>query len=512
MPTIVNGNLLAKKNKRKDYIEKRDYNSYQLYASDFKNIVSHYYEKHQIKILINGCTSSGLSIIAEKQEKIKEQIQLNDKYKYAAYLVNHWVERNSARNDVFHIARMAFNPFANHYNEIEKAIGSFLDEHGQIKQHLSENELADLDNICMGLSRKCIDLFNKKIDGYKINLLHDIEDVNLDKNEVLQEIAKIQNNLDDNEAVGYVFTNGHSIRVAHFEVLILTKDRIIKPVDWIEVKYRSITPSDIKGMYYLNICAGSEQLQPQTGYTESGTLGLLYLKELLKNKQQQLQEHTLTFSYYHQAKETKDYFFFPSPQSLRYSQSDRYNAFVKAMLEDTPTTIVDYKNETSQIKTLQGLLEESINIARQKNDIELVNQNLSILNNLPSFRRNWLAVYVEAEKRREAMDTTYLRRKENLYLAYRTQTMNRIANETKTTSLDTMFTDQLNEIEEIASTEMQEGKNLVSLIGAGIAAVVSTVCTQFSFFNTLTTSTGKKEEEPIVANTENGVTGGPQSS
>jgi len=159
--------------------------------------------------------------------------------------------------------------------------------------------------------------------------------------------------------------------------------------------------------------------RPQATDQGCGALGLLYLKELLKNNAEQLHEDTLSFPYYLPNGELK-YYFFPSPQVLRYSQSGLYNEILKAMISDQP--VLSYKGSIYLITTLREMLERSIIEAQKKSDKTVVQENSNLLDKLTAFQKQWLEKYENMVEKRQQYESTSSPRR-NTYLAYRSAAM-----------------------------------------------------------------------------------------
>jgi hypothetical protein len=163
---------------------------------------------------------------------------------------------------------------------------------------------------------------------------------------------------------------------------------------------------------------------PQAGIVECGTLGVLHLKELLKNNAQQFKEYTLLFSFYCSNK--LEHFYFPSPQLLRYSQVSTYNTILAEMLTLNKNSVTIEKGSGKDkrylaVTTLQKILTDSIADAKSHGNKEMAANNQKIIDDLPRFSKQWLKAYQEAQKKRASMQGT-----QNYYLLYRTKKMERI--------------------------------------------------------------------------------------
>ncbi|HAU0672977.1 hypothetical protein SDB20_08810 [Legionella pneumophila serogroup 1] len=408
------------------FIWEGDFSSYQLKAADLRPITRHYKQKNHIQVVINGEHLFGQELISKKLAAMDEQIKElnNDSLKYALYIQKHWLQPGYL-GDQFCISNMFGSDFSKVYKELKQLLAPYLTNNGEIKKGLSTQELLDLNEI---VKAKFAALFDAKITRYIAFLDESKSDVCLDKQEVIDEIKKIQSGLKPGQLAGYVYTNNRRIGESHFEVVIIGPETIIKPVHWgNQGRERGLYSEDLIGMFDTKIDSFVQTTSaiplPQAGHEECGTLGIMYLNELLKDNAKQLQEDSLRFSFYDKGNSLA-HFFFPSPQVLRFSQSSAYNSVIKAMLEDAPDVEVIHGNKKYRVKTLRGILEESIEAAKKCGNSELAARNQKILDDLPSFRKHWLQSYDLCEQKRSLMEDRH-----NLYLAYTTQRMRRKADE-----------------------------------------------------------------------------------
>ncbi|MFO2975949.1 hypothetical protein SCO70_00120 [Legionella pneumophila serogroup 3] len=408
------------------FIWEGDFSSYQLKAADLRPITRHYKQKNHIQIVINGEHSFGQELISKKLAAMDEQIKgLNDdSLKYVLYIQKHWLQPGYL-GDQFCISNMFGSDFSKVYKELKQLLAPYLTNDGEIKKGLSTQELLDLNEM---VKAKFAALFDAKITRYIAFLDESKSDVCLDKQEVIDEIKKIQSGLKPGQLAGYVYTNNRRVGESHFEVVIISPETIIKPVHWgNQGRERGLYSEDLPGMFDTKIDSFVQTTSaiplPQAGHEECGTLGIMYLNELLKDNSRQLRENTMLFSFYDK-NNSLAHFFFPSPQVLRFSQSSAYNSVIKAMLEDAPDVEVIHGNKKYRVKTLRGILEESIEAAKKCGNSKLAARNQKILDDLPSFRKHWLQSYDLCEQKRSLMEDRH-----NLYLAYTTQRMRRKADE-----------------------------------------------------------------------------------
>jgi hypothetical protein len=243
----------------------------------------------------------------------------------------------------------------------------------------------------------------------------------------LDNMRKIQKKLTEQDYVGYLHTKKtHGSAMAHIECFIITKSQIIKPVRW------NIASGD-GGIYIDNEdgCASTNlnifsytTLIPQADVYTCASLSLVYLKQLLQNDAKQLKELTISIPCFSRLSDSKPtYFFVPSPQSLRYSQSTEYNQCLKAMvLEDKPSGFV-HKEKTTSFTTLKYQLERTLFRAKKLKLAHIEEEARLLLEQLPAFRQRWKEAFDQMELKRNLMK----RQDRNFGLAYTSKRMRKIA-------------------------------------------------------------------------------------
>lgn len=265
-------------------------------------------------------------------------------------------------------------------------------------------------------------------------------DVGLNDDQVEQEVIHLQKTLKEGERVGYVYTNGHRLIPDHFEVLIISPTNIYRPADWNDSLSKFEIYSDFNGVFVdsnlhefvqVTITWHSKEYRgelikglprPQLSNTECAALGMLYLKELLKNNCQQMKDYTLTIPYYDRF-DTLQYLLIPSPHLLRYSQSDVYNQVIRAMIENEnaePTIVKHHKpliHKECAVFSIAFALQETMRKSADNEDLH--SECEMLLKLLPDFRKRWLAEYDKAMQKRETMHNG----EENRYLSSKTLCM-----------------------------------------------------------------------------------------
>lgn len=212
---------------------------------------------------------------------------------------------------------------------------------------------------------------------------------------------KIQLELAENEAAGYLHTNGKFKSAKnHIECFIITKKNIIQPVVWyadfaetvFTEGHRNVPSADLGRL-------SKEYLIPQADGYSCASLGLAYLKQLLKDEAKQLRELTLSIPYFDMYN-SLHYFFVPSPQVLRYSQSSAYNKYLEAfVMEETAGTFIHKEKPIAYI-TLKQKLETTITIAKRGMLTSIYAEAESLLEQLPAFRKRWGEAFILMQKQR----------------------------------------------------------------------------------------------------------------
>jgi hypothetical protein len=424
--------------------------SYPLYADKLRDTAKNYQKKHNIKIIINGDTVAGQTMLAETSTLIKRLANLSDSEQEwfkslnaLIYVAIYWLPTSGIRTTVFDMPDIISDLIR--YNGIDTIEECKLsdEQHEAIKDIVSQflldgentRQPFTVDKIsCLAtelrnyfitsesglpmLMRFTQSLSQSKASLKKINL----DDISLNKNQIRREIDAIRAEITPGEFIGYIFTNQSKSAKGHKEALIITKTAVIKPVHWHSMaEDRSIKSGNIPDLYVSDWLSG----MPQATGVECGTLSMLYLKELLKDNARQLKDYSLYFRIYSNSFDmvkppALNFYYFPSPQVLRYSQSSYHNKYIEAMLQDTDVTILEHRLETSKVETLKKLLQNSMETALERGDSDTYDENERLLNQLPAFRKLWLEEYQVSSSKHELMNDQKLI---NRYLSYHSMKM-----------------------------------------------------------------------------------------
>lgn len=398
--------------------------NFQLSAPDAEINIKKYEKKYNIRIVFNGKTNVGQKYIDQKN---KECIQKNynilkGKNPYAHYLITNWLSKGKTTLSKFEIGELVYSNFSDIYKDIENVISEFLDINGEIKSHLNEDQLKDLNQLIFNNFK---DIFDKNINEFIKEIKKENSNRNISLSMISEEIKEIQNGIEKEDIVGYFFTN--NVIKGHFEVLIITKNEIIKPINWL-MPYREINDNHVGDNTLFtvdieNITIGFkgaiEVPRAQADNSSCGALGLSYLKELLMNEAEQYKKLSKIISFYNEDKKLV-HFYLPSPQVLRYSQSKFFNEILSALFNEENTEI-KHDNKSVTVLCLEHILKQSMSTAKLVNDIKILEENNKLLEELPEFKKQWLIHYKESIIRREMMSDK--KDGKNRYLSYKAYSM-----------------------------------------------------------------------------------------
>lgn len=488
---IIENKKGKKQQRRKVFFEQSEEKraSHPMTALEMAHLTSKYNNKYKIKIEMNGVTEQGQKAIKESKEneenKIKQEqdsTRFEQHHKQVESFMKSIIgstEEDKIKNeneykstivdmnviiDEFKILRDKYVALANECNFLFKPYPEGIDEIIDfISKEYDENPTDELKNNCLKYieslknlidqykqiseSEKMNQVLKDKISDYEIERQTRLDDIGLTKQQAINEINEIRKGLKNDEVIGYVFTNNHLIKKNHFDVILITKDLIIKPCEWNVDEEKTIGSSDIKNLSCLELIEPFVSHEnkncslpyAQSGPTECGTLGMLNLKELLKNNSYQLKNFTMNVPFYDKD-EKLHYLFIPSPDVLRYSQSSTFNNIILSMFSDEPEVkikfsqmvLIDFwankkekQEDVATVKTIVAMLKDTMEKAEKKGDKEIVNTCQTLLNQLPEFREKWMKNYNSAMSKRKSMQGESF----NEYLAYSTQRLRDRASE-----------------------------------------------------------------------------------
>ncbi|MDI9817800.1 MULTISPECIES: hypothetical protein [unclassified Legionella] len=302
---------------KKNYIKRKKHIPYRLNVEDYHDALSYFAKKYNIDTtcVINGSTEVGRAIIAKNKLLLEKEIsEYNDEnFVYAKQVILNWAPPGVSLPGRFQLNQKNTknSDFQKHYPKLYAAIKSdFLDENNQLKE-LSKDDVSKLNSVIKQL--KC----RKKLEKYRKEKIEELSErrnkLCLSKQQALTEIKSIQNNLHGNERVVYFFTNNRSKSSAHFEVLLIYRDQIIKPVHWFLNESNIFEANDLDRMFTTDLssfisfeftqCLGGaedpiKRIQPQVDPDSCGVLGILYFKELFKKEAEQLNKFSFVSTIY----------------------------------------------------------------------------------------------------------------------------------------------------------------------------------------------------------------------
>ena len=411
---------------KKAFLEHPPEKGKQLKASDVPAIIQHYSKKYGIHVYLNGETDYGKETIrqfGQQTDNLISQLK-NDSIKYAVFYYNYYNKRKVIDREPIIVYGPRDNTCPLFNITIKTDLSKYLDEQNYPRKNLSQEELGEINKLLLSYLEKDTKLkheMDSAINTVIEQLPNLARDKCLDKTEAIEEIRRIQPTLKEGESVGYYFTSNHRELRDHFEVYIVSRDMIIRPVDWGNVDFdktlitRSIDIADASINDFVRVRENpdykrqphsNETPRPQATFEECGTLGMLSLKELLQQDGDQLKDLSLIFPYYKTSSETYlTGLFLPAPHALHYSQSEGYNKVIQSMLADTekPITIV-HNEKIFTVTTIKSKLMKTQAIALQNEDQNVADKCSKLLAFLPEFSQKWLAEYNKAMSKREMMD------------------------------------------------------------------------------------------------------------
>lgn len=320
-----------------------------------------------------------------------------------------------------------YSHFEDYYQQLVTLVKPFLDKNDQIKHDLSHDDGILLNNAIASLpptsQLKCF--LDKKISEFIIFLEKKHDNFCLEIKDVWHEINDIIARLGPEQTIGYILTNDNQHNCDHFEVILLTKFGVVKPICWRD--YEFVTSSELNTPVYRTKLSPftSKELCPQVDGWSCATLGIIYLHKLLKNNAEDYKSLSLHCSFYYKnycGENEKFYFFLPCPSVLLYSQSSRFNQALVALLDEGAAGNVLIDNKI-KIITLKKTLETSISIAKQLNDHAMISDNLATLAHLQVLTPVWLTHMAKVIEQRKAVKAL-VTRDQSPYLSFQSYRYN----------------------------------------------------------------------------------------
>ena len=246
--------------------------------------------------------------------------------------------------------------------------------------------------------------------------------------EELAAIVKAVANNARGAAEGYIFFSSNSPNSSlglsplptwgHVESYVVSSTGAVINVVPFGETYRHKRPN-LDGQYHSDVMPFlpnvGHDVFPQGGMAECGTMGLSYLKQYLKDDARQLNENTLLLETTVRGRLVR--FHLPSPQVLKYSQSNLYAKVVRAFVAgEQDYATADHYGQEVEVMTLQACLKAGATVSRP--------DGKEIPGGIEGFRKTWLELC-------DASDTKRLQMRmdgQNRYATYASQRLQRKAN------------------------------------------------------------------------------------
>ncbi|MFT3741450.1 MAG: hypothetical protein QM752_02050 [Gammaproteobacteria bacterium] len=218
---------LLSTNKKKFLSERKEFKTATLSLRELPLIARDYKEKYKIDIIINAVIRQGENLGFYSRQRQLWLDQLTDKdLNYAGYIMLEF------RNYMWKPA-----DFKEKFPETPFPLMQFLEENW--------TSLRDLEDLQKNLQKLCLSSpmsFREKVDeeiAKKIKLYEFERDYpKMFHGDMIKEVQAIQASLQEGELRGYVFW---PVYESHTEVLIIAKDKMIKPVYWPHDPFKKIS-------------------------------------------------------------------------------------------------------------------------------------------------------------------------------------------------------------------------------------------------------------------------------
>jgi hypothetical protein len=408
--------------------------SYKITMQDLPYLAQHYWKKG-IPIAMTGVTEYMQKKMKKDQAPGRIWLEHFDKYPFATFLLGNWYANPeySTFETVIKQDSKLYSPetvalISALMPDFLKKVASRYSRRDVIHDELYKEDFELLEKAAQELNEDCRKQISDNFSQYRIIIGRKFmeQDIYSGYNQSIIipiELNEIQNEFKKSNKIDYCgYIGGISYRTYHFDSYIISKDKIIKVASF------PVVNSDFDG--YTSSVQAFEQKKPLLDTSPPGpqkdryscaSLGIACVKELLKNDAYQLKNYTLQLRFYLNESKKKSelhHFFLTSPQTLRYAQSNEYIELLKGMIEEKGE-LVKYItiHGSRKFMTLENVLRQSINKAKELNDKEVEAENVKCLEELPAFRKKWIAAFNASLEKRNMMQeekTGY-----NRYLLYR---------------------------------------------------------------------------------------------
>ncbi|WP_131778589.1 hypothetical protein [Legionella bozemanae] len=389
-----------------------------LNAEDLEEIFAYYRKKHGIRLIRNGDFHT--YIVEENINRFAAQLEIINNEEFPNYNLLKICEITNAGyiSSVTSISPLKDgNWCVELYNQLNSK--GFIKDN-RLREDLNQEEIRMVENICRNLFSHSREKLKEKREEIRKSLQQNMENCCLTKAQAIAEILDIQKSLGEDEVVGYVFTNNQRGKQgAHFETVIITKNEIIKPVEWAQLPNSALYHNDagLNSVTFYSpmgdvLSSGMAPYQ-QVDHSHCGVLCVLYLKKLLQKAGKALFEDSLRIPFYDD-ENTLQYIFIPPPSIMQYSQSSKFIKFYQMLMGKN----MEVSAEQPVPKNLKELLLASEKRALQLGDDGTAKLNRHLFDDFDDFSEKWLQGCEEACEKRDELFNTDDNNSFSLYLAY----------------------------------------------------------------------------------------------
>lgn len=360
----------------------------QLNNKQLARLVEHYRRKHGIEIYINGEVDPQNLLRMQKwhfQNNAKDLLDI-DKHADKGLLL---------------LQRFLCEPMAS------KVLDPYRkpNEYGFPKGH--DDELREIVKKDDRLAARLDELFMRDL----AKAANNAKDRGPEEPGARSELLELSRDTKSSSFRGYLFGSGTLRAAAHIDTYVVTPlGKII-----CAIPYRGNL--SVPEMYRAEIIDFSIIARPQGGSKECAALGLVYLKEYLKDDAFQLRNRTLLIDTTYDGKTIK--FHLPSPQVLEYSQSSTYAKAILAMVAGKEGGRAASHLGRPAIPTFEEIM-DSGGVITHPGTGEVMTQE-----QLAEFSSAWIADYKETSEKRKRFDLYGDTANRNLRLTYTLERYNK---------------------------------------------------------------------------------------